>query len=232
MYKENDQTIGLPSQAERRVCPRYRPSSVVYVKVGKENGGIVLNISEGGMQLAAGEVLGWDAALPLSLKLSYNAAPIQADGQLVWLSESKRTAGFEFVSLNQQVRAQLRDWISLEENATVENLHAPEAADPPDLEPSPELLALEREPVAIVKWASQPDPKILPAAERSLGWLRIAMISILCFVAGMVAGVAWVAQPVGSRAVRPASPSTAVSQSVTRDDRQRTEPSNALSTAP
>ena len=223
MQKQSDQSIGLPSQADRRVRPRYRPSSVVYVKVGTENGGIVLNISETGLQLAAGEVLGWDVVLRLSLKLSYPSDPIEAAGQLIWLSESKRTAGFEFISLTEQSRTQIRDWISLAENATVENLRPPETEETtaftPDRQQAHELLALRREEL------ERAAPSGLP-----LSWLRTAVIPILCFAVGMVVGVAWVAQPVRSPAVRPLSTSAAA-LGPARNDRQGGEPTSTVSTA-
>jgi len=237
MQKANDPTIGLPSPAERRVRPRYRPSSVVYVKVGTENGGIVLNISESGLQLAAGEVLKWNAALSLSLKLSYHSDPIEAVGQLIWLSESKRTAGFEFVSLTDDVRTQIRDWISLEEDATVENSHPPKAAETirfTDCQQSPELLALgPEEPASVVEWAalSQPVEEISPGgplAKTSFAWFQIAMISIFCFAAGMVVGIAWVAR---SRAVGPPSASTAVSEPTGHDHRPGGESTSPISTS-
>ena len=225
MQKANDQTIGLPNPAERRVRPRYRPSSIVYVKVGTENGGVVLNISESGLQLAAGEVLKRNTALSLSLQLSYHSDPIEAAGHLIWLSESKRTAGFEFVSLTEQVRAQIRDWVSLEENATVENSHPPK------------LLALgPEEPAPVVKWAapSQPVEEIStsgPLAKTSFAWFRIAMISIFCFAAGMIVGVAWVAQPVRSRAVGRPSTSTAVSEPAAHDARPGRVSTSVISTS-
>jgi len=232
--------IGLPSQADRRVRPRYRPSSVVYVKVGAENGGIILNISESGLQLAAGEVLGWDAVFPLSLKLSYDSHPIEAAGQLIWLSESKRTAGFEFVSLTEQVRTQIRDWISLEENATVENLRPFQAAETiaitSDRQQSPALLALGRKELApVCEWAASasPDQEISPSgplAKAPFGWFRIATVSIFCFAAGMVVGVAWVAQTVGSRAVPRPSANAAVSGPAMRNDRPGDQPTSTVST--
>jgi len=238
MQKANDQTIGPPSPRERRVRPRYRPSSVVYVKVGTENGGIVLNISETGLQLAAGELLKWNAALSLSLKLSYHSNPIEAAGQLIWLSESKRTAGFEFVSLTEQVRTQIREWISLEENVTVETSHPPEVAETiafTDRQQSPELLAPgRRSPHPLAEWAarSQPVEGISPGplAKPSFAWFRIAMISIFCFAAGMVVGVAWVAGPVRSRAVGPPSTSAAVAEP-TDHERPGGESTSAVSTS-
>jgi len=227
MQKQSDQSIGLPSQVDRRVRPRYRPSSVVYVKVGTENGGIVLNISETGLQLAAGEVLGWDLAFRLSLKLSYQSDPIEAGGQLIWLSESKRTAGFEFVSLTEEVRTQIRDWISVEENATVENLRPPETEETTAFAPDRhEWRALGREeleraaPSGLAQDISPSGP---------LAWFRIAVISILCFAVGMFVGVAWVAQPVRSRAVRPLSTSAAALEP-TGSDRQRGESTSTVST--
>jgi hypothetical protein len=129
MQKVNGQPVDAPSQTERRALPRYRPSSLTYVNVGPHNGGIVLDISESGLQLAAGENLGRDEVLPLSLQLLYRTHPIEVTGQLIWLSESRRTGGFQFVSLTEQVRNQIRDWMANEENATADLFRPLEVAE-------------------------------------------------------------------------------------------------------
>lgn len=123
----NGQNLGGPRHNERRASIRYRPSSVAYVQLGTENGGVLLDVSETGLRLSAGETLGWDDAVPLSLQLSYRADPIQATGQIVWMSDSKRTAGLRFVSLPETSRAKLRDWIASEES----RVNLPDAAKAP-----------------------------------------------------------------------------------------------------
>jgi hypothetical protein len=112
----NDQGAGPPAHSERRKWARLRPSSVAYVKLGPQNGGVVLDVSENGLQLSAGETLTWDDAVPLSLQLTYRANPIEATGKIVWLAESRRTAGLQFVALPENSRSRLREWIASEQS--------------------------------------------------------------------------------------------------------------------
>jgi PilZ domain len=136
----NGQADGFPASGERRAFLRCRPSSVAYVRVGPQNGGVVLDISENGVQLSAGEVLGSDEALPLSLQLAYRSDPIEATGQIVWLSDSRRTAGLQFVSLAEQDRTRLRDWMASEQKATA--TPATEAAAPQPIATAPPAIVI------------------------------------------------------------------------------------------
>jgi len=106
--------VDLPGHGERRAFARYRPSSVASVTLDQHNAGVIVDVSEGGLRLSAGEILRSEDSIPLSLQLSYRAAPIEATGQIVWISDSKRTAGLQFVSLPEKSRARLRDWIASE----------------------------------------------------------------------------------------------------------------------
>jgi len=107
------QAAGLPA-TERRTAIRLRPSSLAYVKVGQQNGGIVINVSETGLALTTAETLASHDALPLTFETGTRAAPIQATGEVVWLSESKRTAGLRFVLQTETTRDEIREWIARE----------------------------------------------------------------------------------------------------------------------
>jgi PilZ domain len=131
----DNRTTGLPPHGERRASARYRTASIAYVQLGAENGGVLLDVSENGLRLSAGETLGWDDAIPVSLQLTYRADPIQATAKIVWLSESKRTAGLQFVSLPEMSRARLRDWIAQEADGG--SVEIPAAAGGPAAAPRP-----------------------------------------------------------------------------------------------
>jgi hypothetical protein len=231
--KANGQIVDLPSQEERRARPRYRPSSVAYVNVGADNGGIVLNISENGMQLSAGETLAWDDSVRLLLQLSYGADPIEAMGQVVWRSESKRTAGFQFVSLTEQVRNQIRGWIESEGGLAVNRLHQPNAGeatalrlgptaviqlpvDAPSDEPFPDTLKAPNDELAEAsEWTGPAGPALQrePPAAEPLNWIPIAIVSglmLFCFAVGGTVGVIWSRNEFrkGNRTTNTVSPSS------------------------
>jgi hypothetical protein len=235
--------------AERRSLPRYRPSSVAYVNVGTDNGGILLNISESGLQLAAGETLAWDNALRLSLQLSYQADLIEATGQVIWLSESKRTGGFQFVSLPDEVRNQIRDWISGEGNATADRSHPREGGETTalahPLEPSEATtLASQAPPAEIIepsKLSGDRPPEILELAERAqegpsneprFGWFAIAIaagLMVVCFAAGVIVGATWVGRAVGNTTA--VAPRADAAQTSARGDSTPTETTSLVPTA-
>ncbi len=107
----NTTSGGFTGTSERRAHPRHRPQPFAYLKVGEYNGGIVMNASEGGLQLAAANSLAPENIARLSLQLSASAEPLEVEARVVWLSESKKTGGFEFVSLTDAARDQIREWL-------------------------------------------------------------------------------------------------------------------------
>lgn len=113
MRTDPDTTSGnFTGTSERRAHPRCRPQPFAYVKVGEHNGGIVMDASETGLQIAAANSLAPENIVRLSLQLDPSAEPVEAEARVVWLSESKKTGGFEFVSLTDEARDQIRKWLS------------------------------------------------------------------------------------------------------------------------
>lgn len=101
----------LEAVLDRRVYPRKRISPLGYVQLGEGNGGIALNVSEGGLAITAAMIL-VDDHLP-SVRLHPDAGHwVDVKGEIAWKSESKREAGIRFVSLTEEARLQLRNWIS------------------------------------------------------------------------------------------------------------------------
>jgi hypothetical protein len=97
---------------DRRRHPRRTVSSLTYVKLDDTNGGIVLNISEDGLAMTAADVLVGEYLPNMRFQLPKCAQPIEASGKIVWLTESRKGAGIRFVSLSEEHRNQLRQWIS------------------------------------------------------------------------------------------------------------------------
>ena len=104
------------SPTERRACPRFRVTSLVYIDIGKVNGEIVTSLSECGLALTAVTALG-EGELgdgPLRLRIQFPGIPeaFEASGQVVWTSSSGKEAGVRFVELEEKAREQIRNWIS------------------------------------------------------------------------------------------------------------------------
>jgi hypothetical protein len=97
---------------DRRAHKRTRIVPLGYLQLGESNGGIALNVSEGGLAITAAVVLVHNDLPKIRLQFPDCSDSIEASGQIVWRSESKREAGVRFVGLSEQSRQQITDWIS------------------------------------------------------------------------------------------------------------------------
>ena len=75
---------------DRRNYARQRIKSLSYVDLGQENGGIVLNISEGGLAVQAVGILVENPLLEIHFRLPESHEELGASGQVAWTSESRR----------------------------------------------------------------------------------------------------------------------------------------------
>jgi TonB family protein len=106
---------GVPrSISNRRIHLRKQVVPLGYISLERSNGGIIRNVSEGGLSLAAAIALP-DADLPnMRFQIPYCSGWIEAKGQIAWKSESGKIAGVRFVALSQEARGQIRKWIRSE----------------------------------------------------------------------------------------------------------------------
>jgi TonB family protein len=82
--------------------------------MGDANGGIVLNISEGGISVQAAAVL--DASEPVTMWLEIPKVRnrLEVTGEIVWLSASRKEAGLRFVDLPGSTLQHIRKWMARE----------------------------------------------------------------------------------------------------------------------
>lgn len=98
--------------SDRRLGPRQHASSIMYVKLGEHNGGVILNLGEGGLAVQAAISLKGDA-LALSFQLSAKKW-LQTNARIVW--STKRTVGLRFNDLSETARSAIREWLGLTED--------------------------------------------------------------------------------------------------------------------
>jgi hypothetical protein len=108
---DNSQHCTLP--ASRRLEVRYGLPGISYVDLGEDNGGVILNICEGGVSLQSVYPLSENRFLRLRFKLPGSNVWIKVNGQIVWLSESKKRAGICFLDMEESVRTAIRNWMLL-----------------------------------------------------------------------------------------------------------------------
>lgn len=113
MSTEARQTASHPPRTNRRFFQRREVRSLAYVDLGRDNGGIVLNLSEGGVAIHSAVVL-TDRRLPrVRFQLPQSTEWVEARGEVAWTSESKMQAGIQLVGLTDQARKQIREWVGV-----------------------------------------------------------------------------------------------------------------------
>jgi len=69
------------------------------VELGDGNGGIALNVSEGGLAITAAGLLTSDYFPSIRFQLPKSDVWIETSGQVAWASDSKKGAGIQFVDV-------------------------------------------------------------------------------------------------------------------------------------
>jgi TonB family protein len=108
--------VSIPA-SDRRAHPRQRIRSLSYVQLGDGNGGIVLNISEGGIAVQAAEGLD-DSEGPLAMRIEVprSRKRLELTGEIAWIGESRKEAGLRFVNLPEEALTRIRAWMAREES--------------------------------------------------------------------------------------------------------------------
>src|SRR5260370_7497092 len=87
------------AQHGNRAHARRRMSPIGYVELGQENGGILLNLSEGGLAGRSALALTSRKFAELRFQVPGSQRWFTARGPIVWLSHSKNEAGVQFPEL-------------------------------------------------------------------------------------------------------------------------------------
>jgi outer membrane biosynthesis protein TonB len=106
-----DITQNLQEHADRRVHSRHRIRALAYVELGENNGGIVLNISEGGFAVRAAEAIRGDSLSRLRFQMQNATQPLEMSGDIAWTSDSRKEAGVRFIDLREEALLEIRTWI-------------------------------------------------------------------------------------------------------------------------
>jgi hypothetical protein len=104
----------FPESSDRRARVRRSPATLAYLEAGENNGGIVANVSETGLAVSVAQPFAETQIPLLSFRLPQLDRQFQTSGEIVWHSESKKTAGIRFVNLAEPDRMQIRNWIRAE----------------------------------------------------------------------------------------------------------------------
>jgi TonB family protein len=142
--------------SDRRAHARQPIASLAYVELDEGNGGILLNISEGGLSVQAVTSLMDDFLPGVRFQLAGTESWIETNARITWTNETRKLAGLEFLNLTEDSRDRIREWL-LRDSLDGGSAKETEAADT-DESTTAEMDAVPSEP------APDPAPSITPAA--------------------------------------------------------------------
>jgi len=87
---------------------------MAYVELGQDNGGILLNLSEGGFAVQSALALTSREFSELRFQVPSLQGWLIASGRIVWISDSKKEAGIQFTELPGQARREIQQWVAAE----------------------------------------------------------------------------------------------------------------------
>jgi PilZ domain len=96
---------------ERRQTPRTTVEGITYIHLEPDNGGIVLNVSEGGLGFHAAAPVHQTEKIHVGFSLPSNYR-IEAASELAWADETRKTGGLRFTVLPAGAREQIRNWVA------------------------------------------------------------------------------------------------------------------------
>jgi len=106
---------------------------MAYVELGQDNGGILLNLGEGGFAVQSGLALTSREFPDLRFQVPAVQGWLAAGGRIVWMSHSKKEAGIQFTELPGEARREIQRWVSGEgePDKTGERVPVPSKESPP-----------------------------------------------------------------------------------------------------
>jgi TonB family protein len=88
---------------------------MAYVELGQDNGGILLDLGEGGFAVQSALSFQGVEFPDLRFQIPQFRGWLSARGRIVWVSENKTMAGIQFLELPEGTRREIRRWVSAEE---------------------------------------------------------------------------------------------------------------------
>ena len=164
LARTHDQLPG----SDRRSSMRQPIPSLAYVELDEGNGGIILNISEGGLSVQAVTSLMDDFLPGVRFQLSETESWIEANARITWTSQSRKLAGLEFIGLSEESRGRIRDWLNRDSLTAAAAGGAPNSTAPETTAEPPatsEVAASFTQPFEPMVASQFPAPAEAPAEE-------------------------------------------------------------------
>ena len=114
MTKPELHTETAEARLGKRAHLRRKLAPMAYVELGQDNGGILLNLSEGGFAVQSALTLTSREFPELRFQVPAHQGWLTARGRIVWLSASKKEAGVQFTELPGDARREIYKWVATE----------------------------------------------------------------------------------------------------------------------
>jgi hypothetical protein len=95
--------------SDRRQAPRTKLSEIAYIGMGPENGGLVLDVSDGGLSFHSVAPVQPSETIRFLLSMQ-GQTRIEGAGEVVWTNELRTVCGMKFTSLSGDAREFLNNW--------------------------------------------------------------------------------------------------------------------------
>ena len=112
MYPVSSSSQSAPRPDERRSASRHTATAIIYVHLGTDNGGIVINLGTGGVAFQAAMRLTAKKDSALSVRLRGSGLDVQLVGEIVWLGASQKEAGICFKDPSTKQQQDIATWIA------------------------------------------------------------------------------------------------------------------------
>jgi len=97
-------------QLERRQSPRIKLDHLAYINLPAANGGIVLDVSEGGLSFHS--VVPIEATDVVRFRLAVGTIKhLEATASVAWLDSTRKSGGLQFTSVPTEMRWQIENWV-------------------------------------------------------------------------------------------------------------------------
>jgi hypothetical protein len=104
---------------DRRLNLRKTPKHLGYLSLPPDNGGVVLDVSEGGLGFQA--IAPIRAKGPIQFRFAIDSATrIKAVGEVAWIDDTGKGGGLRFTQLPEGVREKIRDWVCQPKDALLD----------------------------------------------------------------------------------------------------------------
>lgn len=95
---------------DRRCSTRHKVKTLAYVDLGLDNGGVLINVGEGGLSFQGIQPLELGQRHAIGFKLPGIDLSFKATGEVAWLGDSRKGGGLRFIELPENVRNLIKEW--------------------------------------------------------------------------------------------------------------------------